>query len=308
MNENFIKKSGLVISKLARDMLINDIGNKLPSISEYAGKLSVSRGVIQQGINFLEENNCILLQKSHGTGTFLQHKDSNKLCENTGWDLLTINMPVPATHYLQSLTTALYQYNTIFPFPLAMVYVTGAHNRLKYLEKKIYDTIVVSASSAKAYCEMYDFLDEPIVLENCQYAGGFCVYFANSNNTQIKDGMRVAYDPSSTDHYSLTKALCAGKNVEWVETPFILLSEVLHQKKVDVLIHRREYPMLRFEHLNPQPIEIYRFSNLETKTPVLLFHKENYGVRALFEKYLNTTDIYLTQKNIMEGRESPRFF
>jgi len=308
MNENFYKKSGIVISKLARDLIISTPGTRLPSLVDYAQTLSVSRGVIQQGLAYLEECKSIKLKKSHGTGTILQSVDMSKLRENTGWDIITINMPVPGTTSLASLTSSLYQLNSVFPIPVAMVYVTGSENRIYYLKKNIYDAIVVSAASAKSYCAKYDFLDTPIFLDNCQYAGEFCSYFANPRNTTVKDGMRVPYDPSSKDHYEVTKAMCSGKKVEWIETPFIQLSEALKNGKVDVVFHRREFPMLQFEHLNPIPVKLEGFSTYDMTTPVILFHKENYGMRNLFTHYLSVSKIQDHQQKVLRGELEPRFF
>lgn len=308
MIESFYKKSGMVISKLARDLLISNSGTRLPSLTDYALQLSVSRGVIQQGLAFLEENNCIEIEKSHGTGTILRSIDLIKLRENTGWDIITINMPVPGTNYLSSLTTALYQQNNTFPIPIAMVYVIGSENRLQYLKKNIYDAVVVSAASAKAYCSQYDFLAPPIVLDNCSYSGEFCAYFADPTNTVVQDGMRVPYDPSSSDHYRITKAMCEGKKVILIETPFILLSEALKNGKADVVFHRREYPMLQFEYLNPQPVEIDGFSSYELTTPVILCNKENYGMSNLFLKYLSVPAIQTMQQKVLSGELEPRFF
>lgn len=308
MNEHFYKKTGIVISKLSRDLIITNVGAKLPSITYYSNELSVSRGVIQQGLAFLEEHECIKLQKSHGTGTLLESIDLAKICEYTDWDIITINLPVPGTDYLRSLTSALYQLNNSFPIPIAMVYVTGSENRLRYLQKNIYDAIVVSASSANLYCSKYDFLDTPIVLNECLYAGEFCAYFANPQHTVVEDGMRVPYDPSSNDHYQITKAMCNGKNVIWIETPFLLLSEALRNGKVDVVFHRREFPMLQFESLNPIPIKIEGFSSKDTITPVLLFNKENYGMRNLFMNYLSASKICRIQQKVLSGELEPRFF
>lgn len=275
---------------------------------EYAQRLDVSRGVIQQGLAFLEENKSIKIIKSHGTGTVLESADLSQLRENTGWDIITINMPVPGTTSLSSLTSSLYQLNSDFPVPIAMVYVTGSENRLNYLKKNIYDAIVVSAASAKSYCAKYDFLDEPIILDKCQYAGEFCAYFADPNETSVKDGMRVPYDPSSSDHYEITKAMCQGKNVTWIETPFLLLSETLKNGKADVLFHRREYPMHQFEHLNPIPVELAGFSSYDMTTPVILFNKENYGIRNLFKHFLSISKIQDHQGKVLRRELEPRFF
>ncbi len=308
MNENFYKKSGIVISKLARDLIITKPGTRLPSLADYANTLSVSRGVIQQALAFLEEKNCISIKKSHGTGTVLQWINLGKLRENTGWDIITINMPVPATTSLGSLTSSLYQLNNTFPIPIAMVYVTGSENRLNYLKKNIYDAIVVSLASAKAYCAKYDFLDKPILLNNCQYAAEFCAYFADPKNTVVQDGMRVPYDPSSSDHYEITKAMCRGKAVKWIETPFVQLSETFKNGKADVVFHRREFPMLQFEYLNPIPVKLEEFPSSDMTTPVILINKENYGMRNLFVNFLSVAAIYAHQQKVLSGELEARFF
>ena len=55
MGNDLYQKTGIAVNRLAQDFLTRKKGERIPSISEYQEKLGVSRGTIQNGLNYLKE-------------------------------------------------------------------------------------------------------------------------------------------------------------------------------------------------------------------------------------------------------------
>lgn len=52
------------------------------------------------------------------------------------------------------------------------------------------------------------------------YVNEHALIFTDASKREIEDGMRVAINRSSIDHYLLTLSQCKGKNVEFVDLPY----------------------------------------------------------------------------------------
>ena len=65
MDQNLYQKIGVTIGQLAQDFLTRNVGDRIPSVSEYQEKFHVSRGTIQNALAYIKESQGISL-KAHG--------------------------------------------------------------------------------------------------------------------------------------------------------------------------------------------------------------------------------------------------
>ena len=308
MDEQFYKKSGIVLRRLAREFFVMEEGDRTPSVAEYSERLSVSRGLVQNAIGFLQQQGAIEAEKSYGRGTWLTRLNREILLQHTGWDVITFNLPLPLNEYLVSLTTALYAQKNSFPIPISTVYATGAENRLHYLQKRSYDVIIVSRSTADIFIRDYDFVEYVAPLTGCRYAGAFYLYFTSPEERAIRDGMKIALDATCTDQVNLLRPLCEGKQVEYIDIPYIGQHLALKGGAVDCVLVRREALILELDYLNPQQTAQPGFTPEDTATPVMLVHRDNHSLGKVLQKYMQIEELAKWQADVLEGRRDISFY
>ncbi len=309
MNTNFYKKSGIIIMNIARDFFAMKVGDRISTIFEYTEKFSVSRGIVQNALARLEAEGCIAIEKKGVKGTFLTEIDYKKLYPYTNWGSVTGTMPVPLNPFLSSLTTAVCEQMGRAPFPFSFAYVTGSEKRMEAMKNMMYDFMIVSQSSAQKYLDEYDFLSVCAVLDTCIYSPEYVIYFINPEKTEIEDGMRVGIDPTCLDQAKLTKILCQGKRVSFVEFPYIAIEDLTRERKVDCVVYRildwcNDDARLGIVRLGDVP----GFSEKETKTPVILTNKENYGIDRLLQQYMNPEEMSQIQTEVLFGKRAVKFY
>ena len=62
-SKSMYKKSALTLMHMARDLFMTEIGERVPTINEYTEKFKVSRGIVQQALEILNEDGCITMEK-----------------------------------------------------------------------------------------------------------------------------------------------------------------------------------------------------------------------------------------------------
>ncbi len=295
MNKKILNKHGAVTTDLARSVMALNKGDRLPTIIELTERFSVSRGIVQNAISFLEEAGCFTLSRSGKLGTLLDTLDYRQLYEFTGWDPIVGAMPVPFNDSFRSLASALFSESRRFPVDSSVIYVSGASNRQTMLEKDFLDYIVTSVAAARHIIAASDQIELLFELPDCRYEEPYCLIFLDNEKTAIEDGMRVGVDPEGIDQTELTKALCRGKNVELVPMPFENTVEMLHSRSVDCSVIRREKWLRENLNLIPRPIPPTDYPEQDTTVPAILVNRNNYGIKEFLQKYLSPENIAKAQ-------------
>lgn len=316
INNDIYKKSGLMRMNIARDFYLMDPGGRIPTILEYTEQFSVSRGIVQNAIRQLEEDGCIAIEKKGVKGTFLREKDDRKLYACTGWGSVTGTMPLPLNINLISLATALGEQLEQADFPFSFAYITGSERRLGALEHMMYDFIVVTRATALDYLNACGFVRECITLKDCSYASDFVLYFLDPSKHEIEDGMRVAVDMKCRDQWELTRLLCRDKQVEYVSFPYISFENLVRKKAADCVVYRlldigktdRGTP-LREEELHAEPIRAAgAFPDEDARIPVVLVHRDNYGMDRLLQRYIDPVHSGIIQQAVCSGEKSYKLY
>jgi len=115
--------------------------------------------------------------------------------------------------------------------------------------------------------------------------------------------------------------LCHGKDVKFIEMPYISSRQAFFLGEVDALVFRDDSvmgmpflnnliaPSQRF--VNPDltssvPIELDIAG--EMQLPVVLVNKKNYGMSGILRSYLGGDVVSFVQKKVVDLQMSPQFF
>ncbi len=307
MDKKVFNKHGSVTTNLSRDLMSLDVGDRLPTIIDYTEIFSVSRGVVQNSISLLEDEGCISLNRSGKLGTVLSAINYEKLCKYTHWDPLVGAMPIPFNDIFRSLATALYYDSQKLPLYSSVAYVSGAANRWSMLSKGFFDYIVTSVATAEYILAADAEIELLFTLPDCRYEEPYCLIFLDNKDTEIRDGMKVGVDPEAIDQMQLSKAMCKGKNVEFVKMPLEGAVEILHTHAVDCMIIRNEKWFKNNTNLIPLPVTTSDYPIEDTTIPAILINKNNYGIKNLLNKFLSPEALAHAQQHALRVQSNYRF-
>lgn len=307
METKLLNKHGFVTTDIARIIMSLEVGDRLPTIIELTETFSVSRGIVQNAISFLEASGCISLSRSGKLGTVLSAVSYEQLYKFTDWDPIVGAMPVPFNSSFRSLASALFNESLNMPVASSIVYSSGAVNRQNLLKKDFLDYIVTSVATAKRLVATDSELELLCELPECQYEMPYCLLFFNSEETEIRDGMRVGVDFDTIDQLGLTKALCQGKKVELVNMPFVKTVEMLHDHSIDCSVIRREKWLEDNLDVTPRDLPETSYPAEDTVVPAIIINKNNFGIRRFLLKHLSPPRIAQFQRRSMEIDSSYKY-
>lgn len=324
VSQDFFLKNRFVVMRLARDLLSTDLDQRLKTVEEYTEELHVSRGTVQKALQLLTDNKCISTYFRGHLGNYLITKDEEKLWEYSGFGALSGAMPIPLGEFAQGIATGVCDCMKAADIPFNCVFIQGGRTRLKGLGESKYDFIIASYFTARIVKEGYPDLEEIMALPGSIYGGQYLLFFADTNQPEIKDGMRIAVDPSSIDQLTLTQLLCKDKkDIQYVETTYFDTHYCVKDGRADVTVSRTDtlasFYADKQNHLNeaernlhakPLPIlEGYTRKEMELfNTAVVLASRENYGIANLLRKVLRPNVISLAQKQIINGARIPSYY
>ncbi len=180
-------------------------------------------------------------------GSYIEQLDYRKLQECTVHKEILGAMPLPYSSCYQGLATALHQvfdpyaFNLVYargaesrlrllgsglatalhqvfdPYAFNLVYARGAESRLRLLGSGICQFAVCSRYAAEEAIVAHRNLEIAVDLGHGTYLSRHVLVLRDPKARGITSGMRVAYDPASTDHRHITKLICRGiSNVQMV--------------------------------------------------------------------------------------------
>lgn len=308
---NMYKKSALMLMYLARDLLLTEPGGRIPTISEYTQKFGVSRGIVQNALESLERDRCIVTEKRGVLGTFLVSSDRAALYARTGWGTGSGSMPIPLTPCLTSLSTAVCEVLSSAPNEFSFAYMSGAAKRVKALREGSYDFAILSKSAAELCIREDENLVICSELTGSRYGKPFLLCFMDPDKTAIEDGMRIGVDPVCLDQRWLTEQLCRDKQVEIVEFPFVGFKDIVTSGRIDCTLFRDSEWSPDWKDISIRTIPVSRFpefQGFDAETPVVLVRRDNYGIDRLLNKYLDTVSIAAIQQQVLSGQRGMKFY
>ena len=320
MFKSLYRKECYVETCIAKGFLGTSEGSRIPTITEYAEAFSCSRGIVQNALNYLEEEKVITLDRLGKRGTFLLQKQEGELFWCSGLSHLTASMPPPINRHFAGLATGFCQGMSKCPVPFTFAFVQGSQNRVEFLLSGAYDFVVTTGYSGQLYEKLHPEIEVAFSFPKCEYALPHKLYINRPGVKQLEDGMTVAVDPSSLDQVAVTRKLCEGKNVRIEEMPFVSALYAFYSGSIDALLFRDG---IRDENDNLLSLMIgngikvdkqnlseipVRGSDPRMEEAVALIHRENYGIKGILSNYLSGDQVGLIQHQVMNGSMLPRFY
>jgi DNA-binding transcriptional regulator YhcF (GntR family) len=299
------KKSWLINTCIARDLIGFSVGDKLPTIQAFTQTLNSSRGIVQKALEELQRNGGIVLEKRGKLGTFIGAVNQEALFRLGELEYITATMPSPVTKEFAGLATGVCDVMQNSPAPFNFAFIHGAGTRAAALSRTTYDFAITSRASAKRLIAQYPDLDIILSLDGCVYSPPFVLCCSRPGVKTIFEGAVFGVDPNSPDHFFLTKCLCKGKKVRIIERPYITCRALFLSGEIDFLVYRDgiwEYDS------KIETIPLEDGGNHDYITPVILVNKKNYNIGNILKSLLNPVTIAEGQSAVLEKRREAQYY
>lgn len=301
MGNELYQKTGIAVNFLAKDLLTRKKGDRIPSISEYQEKLGVSRGTIQNGLNYLKERNAVTLMSRGHMGTFIESLDYPRLQECSFNKEILGSMPLPYSLCYQGLATALFQ--VLSPYAFNLVYARGSSSRMKLLASGACQFSVCSLFAAEEAISANGAVEIAVDLGPGTYLTQHVLVFREPGKKQIESGMRVAYDHDSMDHRHLTELMISGvPDVTLVEMKAHQTVKAIQSGQVDAGVWNLDGILeAGYTDLNMIPIRITS-ETAKYSSAAFVVAKENQEIAQLLRQVIRPETVRQIQQAVRDGR------
>lgn len=301
MANELYQKTGVVVNRLAQDFLTRRVGDRIPSISEYQEKLQVSRGTIQNGLNYLKEHKAVTLVSRGHMGTFIGDLDYRRLQECSFNREILGSMPLPYSLCYQGLATAMFRLMDSYAFNL--VYARGSGSRMKLLVNDVCQFSVCSLFAAEEAVRTREDIEIALDLGPGTYLTRHVLIFRDPEKTAIEPGMKVAYDRDSMDHRHLTELMVSGvPNVELVDKKAHQTISSIREGEVDAGVwNQDEILESGYTDLNMVPIPITAETG-KYSAAAFVVSKGNEEIANLLRQTLQPEKVRKIQQAVREGQ------
>lgn len=303
MSGMLYQKIGTTVNRLAQDLLTRQVGERIPPISEYQEKFQVSRGTIQNGLNYLKDSKAVSLVSRGHLGTFIETLDYRRLQECSINKELLGTMPLPYSICYQGLATALFK--VLSPYAFNLVYARGAESRMKLLSSGVCQFTVCSRYAAEEAIRCHSEIEIAVDLGPGTYLTSHVQVFRDPEKKQIESGMRVAYDRASMDHRHLTEMVCAGiRNVELVDMKAHQTIQAIRSGEIDAGIWNLDDILESgYQGLNVVPIRQFTDAQLYSSA-VLVIRRGDENIAQLLRQNASPAAVVPIQNAVREKRLS----
>ncbi len=299
MSRAFIKKEGIALVSLSRYLLTVKEGERLRTIEDLSDEFSLSVGVVQNSMKVLESAGSIRLERRGRNGTVLTHRNMPTLLQQADFGNLVCAMPLPYTRLYEGLASGLKKQFT--QLPLYFAHMRGAGMRIDCLIEGMYDMAVASRLAADSYLLRGEVL-EVFNLGAHSYVDCHQLICRQGKYNDIQ---RVGFDANSPDQRLLNEIAFAGREVEWIETPY---NDCLHDIEHGVI----DAAIWNIGNLNPiKGLEAHRLEGdpryHQATEAVILVRNDNVVLLRLLNMLVDVSRLLAHQQSVVQGDIDPRY-
>ncbi len=300
-------KTGMVMMMISRDLLTHSLGDRIDTIASYTKRLDTSRGVVQEVLGLLEEENAIVRSKRGTLGTYLTSIDYKKLWDFTSWGTLVGVSPLPYTKKHEGIATAVYSEMAKKEIPFQFAYMQGAENRIRGVLENKYDFAVMAKESAIKLIEKYETLSIVIELEPYSFLSGYVILYKDKNVLKNKK-LRVGRDSDSPDYIKWMDLIAKEKqlDVEYVDMQYTKMIPAILDGTIDATIYNKdtvEKPLIA-GNICFEDLKINEELGEETKA-VLVVNTEAYGISNLLKQIIDEKRVNQIQQEVIDDVRIP---
>lgn len=232
--KQFYQKLGMAVAKLAQILLAVQLNKRLESISFYQEQLGVSRGTVQNALNFLKEQGAVTIKSQGHLGSKLIAKDYQKLQLFAMQESISGTMPLPYSKNYEGLATGFHEAFHHAYMKLNLAYVRGSQYRISGVCQGLYQFALVSQYAALHAMKQQYPLEICLTFKSGSFLSKHVLLSTqHAQIKQITDGKRIGIDWSSIDQKNLTQYLVQDKNVTYVDVPGHQIIQQLRAGMID---------------------------------------------------------------------------
>lgn len=305
-NETIYNKNGKTIVELSKFFLGVKEGSRIPTFTDFVTKLNVSRGTVQNSIEYLELNKHIVLESRGHLGTFLISKNVGKLLDSGLIVSIVGTMPLPYSRRYEGLATGIINsMENSYDIPVHMSYMRGSKKRVEMLLTGRYDFAVLSLYAA----EQLKLNNNSIkIIKNFgakSYSNSHVIVFADKRSNSIKPGMRVGIDIDSIDQEHITKLLCKGIDVKYVSLGYSQIIDKLQEGDIDAAVWNEDELRIEREKIHKVPVKLFEFE--EDTTAVIVINSSRHELLFLIGEMLEAKNVLEIQKMVLQNKIIPNY-
>lgn len=305
MKSNLMQKHGLATIQLARELIYKEEGERLETVAAYAEKFGFARGTVQAAFALLKENKAIDLQPRGHLGTYLIFINYRKLWEFTDLGNCMGVMPLPYSKLYEGLATGIYHVAGESVVPLHLAYMRGASLRVQGIINERYDFAVMSGFSANEFINQGFEIERIIDFGRRSYVNKHGLILAKHYD-RLSDGMKIAIDKTSLDIYALTKKVCDGYKVEYIELPYNQIIESIMVGAIDGAVWSIDEILNKNVDLNYIDIDNFIDEDEDTKA-VIVIKEGNESMKSFLQKIISIEKVIDIQKQVVSGELIPKY-
>ena len=158
--------------------------------------------------------------------------------------------------------------------------------------------------SAKEHMENHDDIVIAVDFGPFSYTKQHVVMFRNNDEKEIKDGMKIGIDNSSIDQASLTRAVCSGYDVEFIEVNYTQLIEQLLLKEIDATVWNGDEVNMKYQSITTFPLHL---ENDDNTISTIIIDTRRQDLVKLLNDIIDITDIEHIQDQVVQGLMIPSY-
>lgn len=307
MSESFFKKKGIAIEKIAAEIYVLNVNDRLPIMNDLQEKYELSRGTVQNALTFLKKEEAVKTKSRGHLGTFIEAIDYKKLQTYANAQRIVGTMPLPYSKLYEGLATGLYTMFNDQEIKLNLAFIRGAKERIDASENGIYDFAVVSRFAAEEEMKKDPDISIALSFGPNTYLSKHILILSEKGKNQIEDGMKVGIDEDSLDHYHLTKDLIEGKKLTIVNYPANQLIHAIRENEIDAGVwNYDEISEKGYTDLNYVDIPAKDYHKRISEA-VIVCSRERLMIQSLFKKNISIERMHDIQHKVKTGQVIPRF-
>jgi len=305
MNDVMYQKLGITVHQLAQDLMSREVGDRIPSISEYHEQFQVARGTVQNALQYLKSEKAIRLRNRGTLGTLIEDIDYYKLQSVSLIKSMLGIMPLPYSAGYQGMATALYE--ALSQMDCNLAYVRGAETRIRMVEQGVYHFAICSLAAAKKMIENKAEVKIALNFGRESYLARHVLLLREKGN-DIEDGMRIAYDHASLDQRLLVDMLTSTKkNIRYVDIRAHQTLEAITANKIDAGTWNYD-EIVENKYENIHMVFLDDKEEMDTfNSAVMVVRKNEEAVEQILNKYIQVAEIRKVQAEVKEGKRVPNY-
>lgn len=308
-SSSLVTRSGEVAQAIANDLMAMEVGERLPTVAEYAEQFHTGIGTIQKALEYLQTEGGIRLESRGQFGTFLQAINRIQLWRVLGNRVLAGVMPLPYSRRYEGLATGLHAVALAAGVEMIVAFLRGAKTRLRALTTSRYDFAIMSLFSAEAAIEEGVDLTIGPDFGPRSYVKEHVILFAPGRGPAIQPGYRVGMDHSSIDQSRLTQYECEGLAVETIEIGYMQLLEALAADKIQAAVWASDEVLYSPPGISRHPLQSAKAQSIFPKdtAAAIVTLGSNRGIARLLTDVISVEGVRSIQEEVLSNRRLPEY-